>query len=431
MTPAEATARQAELSAIGSAMLATKLDLQRLERVKPDQFCDNRHSMIWCAVLDELRSGQEDAPALAIIERLKTSGDLELAGGFEYVNSFGMWATQRKLTPLDESLELVQKSAKFRNIANIARAAADAADGFEQSTISSLSSLRQALEAVDQQQDVGVKTALYSLIEDLSDTFRSGIKTQTPLDHRVDLTPGRLYVLGGRPGHGKTTLAIQLACSVLAANKGAHAFMASCEMTEPEMSLKAICCLDGRDHITPLREAKTGEVGESLRGAVGMYAHILERLHLKASRSMDEITSEAHKLQRQNKLTLLVVDYLSAMQPPGGITYETRTREVGATSRACKMIAQNLDCVVLAASQLRRPTKDTVKPTLRELRDSGEVEQDADGVFLLHRPDHLEDDSVAELLVAKNRWGELGSIELVPDLANHRFGWRSARELNE
>ena len=431
MTPAEATARQAEQAILGNAMLATTLDLSALEKLNPDQFGDNRHSIIWTAILGELRSGETDAPSLAVIERLKTGGNLELAGGFDYVSNFSQWFIERKLPSLSESLELVAKSAKLRRIGSLAKATADAADGFGQSTASSLAYLRQALDDVDQDSGAGVKNALSSLMDDLSDTFRRGIKTKTPLDDKVELAPGRLYVLGGRPGHGKTTLAIQLAVSVLTANRDAHVFMASSEMTEPELSLKALCCLDGQDHITPLRNVTDGQLTASIQGAVGMYAQILERLHLKTTISMDEISSEAHQLHRSNKLTMLVVDYLSAMQPPGGITYETRTREVGATSGACKMLAQNLDCVVLAASQLRRPTKDTVRPTLRELRDSGEVEQWADSVLLLHRPDHLEDGSIAELLIAKNRWGELGSLELVPDLGNHRFGWRSPRQDDE
>jgi replicative DNA helicase len=81
--------------------------------------------------------------------------------------------------------------------------------------------------------------------------------------------------------------------------------------------------------------------------------------------------------------------------------------------------------VVLAASQLNRASKDSALPTLRGLRDSGVVEQAADGCLLLHRPDHDDPEATAQLLIAKNRWGELGALDLVPDLQNHRFGWRS------
>ena len=98
-------------------------------------------------------------------------------------------------------------------------------------------------------------------------------------------------------------------------------------------------------------------------------------------------------------------------------------QRLGYPASTAEALAQNLDCIVLAASQLNRASKDSAVPTLRALRDSGEVEQDADGVALLHRPDHDDDNATAQLLIAKNRWGELASIELVPDLANHRFGW--------
>ena len=91
-------------------------------------------------------------------------------------------------------------------------------------------------------------------------------------------------------------------------------------------------------------------------------------------------------------------------------------------------MAQRLRCVVLAASQLNRAAKASIKPQAHHLRDSGCIEQDADGILLLYRPDHEDKEATAQLLLAKNRWGELGAIDVVPDLGNHRFGWSSNRD---
>ena len=424
MTPNEATSRQAELSLLAQLMLATSINPETSEALRPDDFADIRHATIWRHLCAEIREGAKDAPSLVIIERLQRSGDLELAGGFEYVDSFGHWYQGRQHSPVAHCVEVVRSCARLRRIAATAKAAVSAAEGITEGSAAALVGLRKALEDADQGQAHTSRTALDALTLDLHATFREGLVTRTPLDRRLPMTPGRMYVLGGRPGHGKTTLALQLAASVLVANPDLHVLAASCEMSEPELSLKVLCCLEARDFIAPLRSGDHASM-DAVQHAATANADVLRRLHLKPTRSMAPLTTEAHRLHRLHGLGAIVVDYLSAMDAPGGAAHETRTREVGAVSRACKALARGLDCVVLAASQLNRASKATAAPTLRHLRDSGEVEQDADGVMLLHRPDHDEGDATAQLLIAKNRWGELGSVDLVPDLGNPRCGWSS------
>ena len=425
MTPTEATARQAELSLLAQLMLATTIKPETVEALTAEQFADARQQTIWRHIGAEIRSGADDAPSLAIIERLQQAGELDLAGGFDYVESFGQWYSDRQHSPILHCVEVVLNCARLRRIAATAKAAADAAEGFAEGSEAALVELRQALDAAERGAEGGTRTAFDALTYDLAGTFRDGVATQTPLDLKMPMAPGRMYVLGGRPGHGKTTLALQLAASMLVADEAAQVMFASCEMSEPELSLKALCSIEARDFIGPLR-AMGAAAMEPVQMAVVHNAPILQRLHLKPTRSMDAVTAEAHRLHRSHPLTCVVVDYLSAMDPPGGGTFDTRTREVGAVSRACKALAQSLDCVVLAASQLNRANKDSALPTLRHLRDSGEVEQDADGVMLLHRPDHDDAEAPAQLLIAKNRWGELCTLDLLADLKNHRFGWRAA-----
>jgi replicative DNA helicase len=426
MTPNEATARQAELSLIAQTMVATNVAPETIEALSPDDFADARHGMIWRHIGDEVRGGADDAPSLAIIERMQTAGELELGGGFEYVESFNLWGMSRNHTPLAHCVEVIKQCARLRRIAATAKAAADAADGYDESSTAALVALRRALDDVEEGEGEGIKTAFHALTFDLGDTFRAGIVTRTPLDHKMPMAPGRMYVLGGRPGHGKTTLALQIAAAALVADPEASVMVASCEMSEPELSLKVLCCLDGRDYIGPLRSLGDAAM-VPVQHATHEHADVLRRLYIKPTRSMDAVIAEAHRLHRLDGLTMLVVDYLSAFDAPGGGGgYENQTLAVGATATACKDLAQHLECVVLAASQLNRASKDSALPTLRGLRDSGVVEQAADGCLLLHRPDHDDPEGTAQLLIAKNRWGELGALDLVPDLQNHRFGWRSS-----
>ena len=418
MNPAEATADYSELTLISLAIMATKLDPQLVERVKPDDLQDVRHQLIWRAILDEVRDGGKDCPSLVVVDRLKKQGAIKTAGGVKYVDSFNDFYSKRSLGSLPNAVGSVLEAASARRLASIARGVVETAEGHTHSA--ALATLRDALANVGGGGVSEAVPALHALTSGLTDVFRSGLRTGTALDRRIDLAPGRMYIIGGRPGHGKTTLTLQLVLHMLATNPEATALFCSCEMTAAEVALKALCCIEQHDYITPLRQL-AGAGSEAVALAAATNSAILSRLFVKPSRSIDEVCSDAYSLHRSQKLGLVVVDYLSAFDAPAGAKYDTRSREVGAVSRECKALAQRLDCVVIAASQLNRASKASAAPMLNHLRDTGEAEQDADGVMLLHRPDHDEPDAIAKLLIAKNRWGELGSIDLVPDLAHHRF----------
>ena len=426
MTPAEATTRQAELTLLAQAMFATTLDPHKIEEITAEDFQNEKHRAIWRAILNEVREGGEDAPTLVVIDRLRQSGDLELAGGADYVESFGQYKLDRILAGFDRAAASLLECSRLRKIGSIARQVADAAEGWGDSSKTALESLRSALDAVEQNTSVKIQQAFYALTNNLEEAFRPGLKTGTPLDHRMPLTPGRMYVIGGRPGDGKTTITLQIALHLLRKNPEMLVLFATCEMTEAELALKALCCLEGRDFITPLRKEEKGAMANVVMAA-NTQSTILERLLIKPSRSIDDVCADAHKLSRAGQLGCVVVDYLTSFSAPGGTRLENRTLEVGAVSAECKALSQRLGCVVLAASQLNRAAKAATKPQAHHLRDSGCIEQDSDSILLLYRPDHDDAEAAAQLLIAKNRWGELGSIDLVPDLANHRFGWSSNR----
>jgi len=426
-TPNEATAKQAELGLLAGLMLATKIEPSLLEKLTTKDFDDSRHSAIWLAISEEVRANGGDAPALVVVDRLKQAGRLETAGGFEYIMSFGDWSYGRTLGSTEQNAKVVKNCARLRRIARAAKDAIDSAEGMGKRSEVALGALSKAIEEAQESDEKKSTTAFDSLIHELADTFRSGIKTRTPLDRRMPLTPGRLFVIGGRPGHGKTTLTLQLAAAILRANEEAKILVASCEMTEPELALKVLSALDGRDFVSGFRDGDADPVTPAQLAATDHHS-VLSRLFLRRTRSTDAVIAEAHRLHREGGLTAVVIDYLSAFDAPGGESFETRTREVGAVAGACKTLAQNLDVVVLAASQLNR--NNTELPSLRSLRDSGEIEQWADGCLLLHRPDvdETKEDQEARLLVAKNRWGELGSIPISPDLKRSRFLWMDKRQ---
>ena len=149
MTPAEAAAKQAELTLIAQAMFATKLDAEKIELVAASDFRDERHRSIWRAITLEVREGGEDAPSLVVVDRLRQSGDLELAGGAEYVESFGQYKMDRILAGFDQAKEAVLECSRLRRIASIAKQVADAADGWGDSSQTALESLRSSLGDIE------------------------------------------------------------------------------------------------------------------------------------------------------------------------------------------------------------------------------------------------------------------------------------------
>ena len=422
MNPSEANAYQAESALLANMMLATTIKTEELEGINPSDFLDERHGLIWSAISAEVRSGGTDAPSLVVVDRLQALGALETAGGFKYINSFGAWSIGHRLPSVEACAEIIKQAVVMRRLSNAAKALAFAADGHGGEPGAAVVVLKHAISRSEETEKTGAQSAWHALTFDLAGTFREHYRTLTPIDKALPLSPGRLYIIGGRTGHGKTTMAIQLALSMLRANPDLHALMASCEMTEPELSLKALCCLDGRDFISEVRSVGPASL-VNVQMAVAQHAPVLERLHIKRTRSMADITGEAHAIGRKYRLGCIVVDYVQAMVAMGSEA-ENRAIEVGRVSRACKELSMDLDCVVLAAAQLNRgAAKDGTKPMLSHFKDSGSIEQDADGCMLLHRPDHDSDEAAAQLIIAKSRWGEQSTLDLAPDLARHRFGW--------
>jgi replicative DNA helicase len=397
-----------------------------IERISADDFADTAHQTIWRAVRAIHQDGKR--PSLAAVdEQLKTWGAVQTAGGSAYLSE--LLDALNQMLGIEEAARLVWDAASRRRIAQEARLTAEAASGQGGSLKSATGRLRDLLESLEKRSAVQepVLDGWQAIVEEHERQALPCLETGfVALNDLVQFSPGRLYIFGGRPGSGKTTLTLQIALQSLMKYEEAHALFVSCEMGPGELVKKALCTLTGRDFLGPfLSSASEYSRGRAL-GEAGQHEKLLRRLHLTYSRSMDDVRKAANRLISQGKpLKLVVVDYISAMSAPSRSgTMETRSREVGAVSRECKRMAQEMGLVVFGPSQLNRASagQKARAPVLSDLRDSGEIEQDADAVMLLYRADMENPDALADLIVAKNRWGQLGSFTLRPDLARHRFG---------
>ncbi len=231
------------------------------------------------------------------------------------------------------------------------------------------------------------------------------------------LHPSNLVVLAGRPGTGKTSLALDIARNAALRQKKNVGFF-SMEMPK-EQILERILCAEARVDLHKLRAgylpaAKWGQIAE----AAGHINDALVLVDDTPAAAVLAIRSKARRMNSEHGLDLIVVDYLQLID--AGVRTDIREQEISYISRSLKGLARELDVPVIACSQLNRAVerRETKRPQLSDLRESGAIEQDADMVVFIYRPDYYEDPAQSvqvadtEIIVAKHRNGPLGKFIL-------------------
>ena len=254
----------------------------------------------------------------------------------------------------------------------------------------------------------------------------SGVPTGfTDLDRLLNgLGPGQLIIVAGRPGLGKSTASIDFARhAAIRANQAAAIF--SLEMSKVEIVMRMLSA----EARVPLHLLRSGQLSDDdWTKLARCMADISEApLFVDDTPNMNlmEIRAKARRLKQRHDLKMIVVDYLQLMSGPKKT--ESRQQEVAELSRGLKLLAKEVECPVIAVSQLNRgPEQRTDKrPQLSDLRESGSIEQDADVVILMHRDDYYDKDSPrageADFIVAKHRNGPTDTITVAAQLHLSRF----------
>ena len=244
------------------------------------------------------------------------------------------------------------------------------------------------------------------------------------LDRRTTgLHPGELIIVAGRPGMGKTTLAVNFAVHA-AVRQGQPVAIFSLEMPENQL-VQRILASEAQVDAQKLR---TGEFSQSDWHRIDEQAARLyqTRLYLDGSSSLtaSQIASKSRRLKhRLGKLSLIVVDYLQLMEAPSMGRDSSRAEDVATMSRSLKQLAKELSLPVVALAQLSRDVeKKARKPILSDLRESGAIEQDADLVLFIHRDEgEGNEDKPTELIIGKQRSGPVGTVEVLFQKEYSRF----------
>jgi replicative DNA helicase len=253
----------------------------------------------------------------------------------------------------------------------------------------------------------------------------TGVPTGLPWldDTMLGLQPGTLVVLAARPSVGKTALALNIA-SHAATRHGKQVVFFSLEMPSDQLALRIL--------------ASEAKLDSERLGKGRLNVHDWDRIMLQSEKLMGsrvwfddtfmltpvELRSKCRKLKREGGLDLVVVDYLQLMHAPSPRSSQSREQEIATISRSLKALAKELEVPVLALSQLNRAVEKRKgeRPMLADLRESGAIEQDADVVMFLHRPEPEKEEGEAslnadtqevELILAKHRQGPTGLAPLV------------------
>jgi replicative DNA helicase len=418
---------EAEQSVLGAVLIDRDAVIEVAEFLRPDDFYRQQNGLIYGAVL-ELYERREPIDIVTVSEVLERNGQLEQVGGSAYLTGL------INLTPTAVNAvhyaRIVERKAVLRNL--IAAAGRIAGIGYDdQADVSeAIDRSEQELFAVSQKRLVSgfspLKTLLFSAYDRLDYLHQhkgeiSGVRSGfAELDA---LTAGfqksDLIIVAARPSIGKTSLALNIA-EHAAVTEGKTVGIFSLEMSKEQLVLRLLSSVAKIDS----SRLRTGFLEEMdftrLAPAMNSLAEAPVYIDDTPNISTMELRTKARRLQAESGLDLLLVDYLQLMQSTFISRDANRVQEVSEISSGLKALARELEVPVIALSQLSRQAemRESKKPRLSDLRESGALEQDADLVAFLWRDkergpdDNQEEGEIINLDLAKHRNGPTGEMKL-------------------
>ncbi|EHM14306.1 replicative DNA helicase/endonuclease PI-MtuHIP [Mycobacteroides abscessus subsp. bolletii BD] len=424
----------AEQSVLGGMLLSKDAIADVLEKLRPHDFYRPNHQSVYEAILDLYGRG-EPADAVTVAAELDRRGQLRRVGGAPYLHTListvptaanagyyaGIVAEKALLRRLVEAgTRVVQygyAGAEGADVAEVVdRAQAEVYDVTDRRMSEDYVPLEELLQPTMDEIDAIASAGGIS----------KGVPTGfTDLDEITNgLHPGQMIIVAARPGVGKSTLGLDFmrSCSI---KHQLPSVIFSLEMSKTEIVMRLLSA-EAKIKLGDMRSGRMSD-DDWTRLARRMSEISEAPLYIDDSPNltMMEIRAKARRLNQKAGLKLVVVDYLQLMT--SGKKHESRQQEVSEFSRNLKLLAKELEVPVIAISQLNRgPEQRTDKrPQVSDLRESGSLEQDADMVILLHRPDAFERDDPrggeADLILGKHRNGPTATITVAHQLHLSRF----------
>ena len=418
---------EAEQSVIGSMLMGREAIMAASEILTSDDFYQHQYGVIFDAMVELCNEGQP-VDLITLQNRLKEKELPPDISSMEYVRD--LIAAVPTSANVRYYADIVEQKSQLRSlirttedIAN--RCYQDSANVAElmddtERKVFELVQGRASSENFTPIKEVALETleSIQKAAQNNSDV--TGISTGfIDLDYRTaGLQPSDLILIAARPSMGKTAFALNIAENVAMINHIPTAIF-SLEMSKVQLAKRLVAMNSKVDsqriRIGELEDDEWAKITESsiILGESTLY------IDDTGSISINDLRSKCRKLKMEKGLGLIIIDYLQLMSGNSGSKNISRQQEISDISRSLKSLARELDCPVIALSQLSRKVeeREDKRPILSDLRESGAIEQDADVVMFIYRDDYYNKDSenkgIAEIIIAKQRNGPIGTVNLV------------------
>lgn len=417
-----------EVAILGAILIDRDASLKVMQSLSEDVFYKESHRKIFSAMVTLFEKG-EPIDVITLTNELKRRGHLDAAGGAFYITDLTTKVVSGANVEYHSRI-LVDKYV-LRQIITECSTIIDKSFAEKNDAFQLLDEIEQRifkmLQSKMQKSYTDIKTAIHQTIEQLESVH--GLATNitgvpTGFVDMDNLTGGfqksDLIILAGRPGQGKTAFALNVVRNAAVDYDIPIAFF-SLEMSTTQLVQRLICS----EASVNLQEIRTGRLSDKkwqlLSMRVGKLAAAKMYIDDTPAISLLELRAKARRLKLEKQVGLIVIDYLQLMRGPKEA--DSREREISMISGGLKALAKELDIPIIALSQLNRQveSRSDKRPQLSDLRESGSIEQDADMVCFVHRPesynikeyeDRMPTENTAEIIIGKARSGPVGEFRL-------------------
>ncbi len=417
---------EAEQAVIGSMLTDQEAVTAAVETLKPEDFYREDNKIIYTALLNLYNKAQA-IDIITLKSELSAMGKLDAIGGLEYIAELPEKVPTT--SNVDRYIKIVEEKSMLRNLIKVANDIIDLGYGQTEEVEDILDEAEKKIFNVVQKKDQNtgftpisdVLVESFTKLEELYNSKQAitGIPTGfNDLDKKTaGLHGSELILVAARPAMGKSAFALNIGTYAATRAKVPVAIF-NLEMSKDQLANRILCS----EALVDSNHVRTGELSDDelakLAEASGELSQAPIYICDTPGISVMEIRARCRKLKMEKNIGLIIIDYLQLIQGSAK-NANNRVQEIAEISRSLKILAKELNVPVIALSQLSRAveSRDDHRPMLSDLRESGSIEQDADIVMFLYRDDYYNPEdskkkNIAEVIIAKQRAGETGTVEL-------------------
>ena len=413
---------EAEQSVIGSMIIDKNAIVEALEKLQEEDFYRDGHKVLFRAI-SEMFKDDMAVDLITLLEYLKSNDKLDKAGGVTYVTEIS--SSVLTIANLSAYIKIVKEKATLRRLIKASTSIIEDSYNKQGDVESVLEGAEKRIFDIAEKKSSSDFEALNTVLErgflQIEKLFNNKGEITGVSSGIIDLDAktsgfqkGDMVLIAARPSMGKTTFALNIA-EHAALREGKSVVIFSLEMSKEQLAYKLLCSEANVDMLKLRTGALEDKDWENIARATGPLSRAKIFIDDTAGMSVMEMKSKCRRLKIEHGIDLILIDYLQLMS---GSASESRQQEVSEISRSIKALAKEMECPVIALSQLSRAPEQRAdhRPMLSDLRESGSIEQDADLVMFLYRDEYYnketEDTNVAECIIAKQRNGPVGTVKM-------------------